>query len=191
MLYIIVGAIGFTLAHLFDLIALKNIPRLKPVIWALGSGLLAYSLAMICLSADKLVLPAWSTPLGWAVLVLSSVLFIHSLFISLPFHKTYVRDGVGDKLIKTRVYALVRHPGVIWFILLMLSLIPVSRSRLLLIATPAFISLDILLVIIQDKFVFGRMFDGYESYRQRTPMLLPNRRSISAFLRSWREAKSG
>jgi protein-S-isoprenylcysteine O-methyltransferase Ste14 len=98
---------------------------------------------------------------------------------------------VGDKLIKTRVYALVRHPGVIWFILLMLSLIPVSRSRLLLIATPAFISLDILLVIIQDKFVFGRMFDGYESYRQRTPMLLPNRRSISAFLRSWREAKSG
>jgi len=190
MLYIIIGAIGFTVVHIFDLVALKKVPRLKPVIWAVGSGLLIYALAMICLSPDKLVVPAWLTGVGWGVLVVSLSLLIYALFISLPFRKTYVDKGVGDRLIEKGFYSLVRHPGVIWFTLLMLSLIPVARSRLLLIAAPTFIALDILLVFIQDKFIFGRMFTGYDAYRQETPMLLPNRRSINIFLRFLRWVRS-
>jgi hypothetical protein len=72
----------------------------------------------------------------------------------------------------------------------MLSLIPISRSSLLLIAAPIFIGLDIALVVIQDKVIFGRMFAGYRNYRQETPMLLPNKRSFSAFLRYLRQVKS-
>ena len=189
MLYIAVGALGFTVIHLFDLVALKGVPRWKPVIWAAGSGLLIFALVKISLWPDKLLFPAWLVGLGWGVLAVSAGLLIHSLFISLPFRKTYVADGVGDGLVKTGFYALVRHPGVIWFTILMLALIPVSGSRLLLIAAPVFIALDILLVTIQDRFIFGRMFDGYASYRHRTPMLLPNRRSLNVFLRSLRKAE--
>ena len=190
MLYIAIGALGFTVIHLFDMVALKGVPRAKPVIWAAGSGLLIFALVKICLWPDKLLLPGWLNGLGWGVLSASAGLLIHSLFISLPFRKTYVADGVGDGLVKTGFYALVRHPGVIWFTLLMLSLIPVSGSRLSLIAAPVFIALDIILVVIQDKFVFNRMFKGYDDYRQETPMLLPSRRSVSAFLRSMRQVKS-
>lgn len=190
MLYIIIGAIGFVVVHLFDLVALKRIPRLKPVIWCIGSGLLIYSLVMICRYPVKIVLPAWSTWLGWGMLAVSASLLIHSLFISLPFRKTYVDTGVGDKLVKTGLYALVRHPGIMWFPLFMLSLIPISRSSLLLIAAPTFIALDIVLVVIQDRLIFGRMFHGYDSYRRETPMLLPNRKSLGAFLRSLRQVKS-
>ena len=190
MLYIIIGAIGFVVVHLFDLVALKRIPRLKPVIWCIGSGLLIYSLVMICRYPVKIMLPAWSTWLGWGMLAVSASLLIHSLFISLPFRKTYVDTGVGDKLVKTGLYALVRHPGIMWFPLFMLSLIPISRSSLLLIAAPTFIALDIVLVVIQDRLIFGRMFHGYDSYRLETPMLLPNRKSFGAFLRSLRQVKS-
>lgn len=190
MLYIIIGAIGFVVVHLFDLVALKRIPRLKPVIWCIGSGLLIYSLVMICRYPVKIVLPAWSTWLGWGMLAVSASLLIHSLFISLPFRKTYVDTGVGDKLVKTGLYALVRHPGIMWFPLFMLALIPISRSSLLLIAAPTFIALDIVLVVIQDRLIFGRMFHGYDSYRRETPMLLPNRKSLGAFLRSLRQVKS-
>jgi len=190
MIYIVIGTLGFVVIHLFDIVSLKRIPRAKPVTWALGSGLLIYSLVMICLAPDKLLLPSWLTWLGWAGLGVSLPLLVHSLFINLPFRRTYVATGVGDKLITTGVYALVRHPGVLWFSLFILSLIPVSRSSLLLVAAPVFILLDILLVVIQDKFVFGRMFDGYDSYRQETPMLLPNRRSVNAFLHSLGQAKS-
>ncbi len=188
MNYIALGSLGFLAIHVFDIVSIKRIPAAKPVTWIVGSGLLAYSVIMVCFTPDKLPLPIWSTWLGWALLSISFFLLIYSLFINLPFRKTYVATGVGDKLITTRLYALVRHPGVAWLILVMLSLILVSRSSLMLIASPIWILLDILLVAIQDKFFFGRMFEGYDTYRREAPMLVPNRRSISAFINSLKQA---
>jgi len=190
MVYIALGSLGFLVMHFFDIVSLKRIRGAKPCTWILGSGLLVYSLIMLCLRSDKLLLPGWSTWLGWALLSTSLLLLIYSLFINLPFRKTYVATGVGDKLITTRLYALVRHPGVHWFIVLMLSLVLVSGSKLLLIASPIWILLDILLVVIQDKFFLGRMFKEYDSYRQETPMLLPNKKSVSACMRTINQTRA-
>ena len=190
MFYVATGTLGFLVIHLFDIVSLKRIPGAKPFTWILGNSLLVYALTMACLQSDKLPLPMWSTWLGWALLSISLLLLIYSLFINLPFRKTYITTGVGDKLITTGLYTLVCHPGVHWFILLMLSLILVSKSSLLLIASPIWILLDILLVFIQDKFVFGKMFQGHGNYRQQTPMLVPNRRSIDAFVKSLKQVRA-
>lgn len=187
MIYITVGCLGFLVIHLFDIVSLRRLPGAKPVTWILGSGLLVYALVMVSLQSNKLPLPTWSTWLGWALLSISFLLLMYSLFINLPFRKTYIATGIGDRLITTGLYALVRHPGVHWFILVLLSLILVSRSSLLLIAAPIFIVLDIVLVILQDKFFFSRMFNGYDSYRQETPMLVPSRQSINAFINSLKQ----
>jgi len=188
MIYIASGSLGFLIIHVFDIVSLKRIPRIKPVTWLAGNGLLAYSVVMVYLAPDKLPLPIWSTWLGWALLLVSFSLLIYSLFINLPFRKTYVSTGVGNKLVTTGLYALVRHPWMHWLTLVMLSLILASRSSLMLIASPIWILLDILLVVIQDKFFFGKMFAGYDTYRRETPMLVPNRRSISAFINSLKQA---
>ena len=190
MIYIGLGVLGFLVIHFFDIVSLKRIPGAKPCTWILGSGLLAYSIIMVCLKSDKFLLSTWSTWLGWVLLSISLLLLMYSLFINLPFSKTYITTGVGNKLITTELYALVRHPGVHWFILIMLSLVLVSRSELLLIASPIWILLDILLVIIQDRFILGKMFDGYDSYRKKTPMLLPNRQSIRAYINYTRWARA-
>jgi len=191
MVYIAVGISGFIVGHLFDIVSLKRIPSgAKPGVWTVGSGLLGYSLIMLCLKSNTLPLPIWSTWLGWGLLTLSLFLLIYSLFINLPFRKTYIATGVGDKLITTGLYALVRHPGVIWFVLFMLSLILVSKSSLLLIAAPIFILLDVVLVIVQDKFFFIRMFDDYKRYQRETPMLVPNRRSVNAFMNSLKQSRA-
>lgn len=190
MTYIILGILGFLIIHFFDIVSLKRVSGAKPCTWILGSGLLVYSLIMLCLSSDKLLLSSWTTWLGWALLSISLILLLYSLFINLPFRKTYIASGVGAKLITTGLYALVRHPAVHWFILLMLSLVLVSQSKLLLIASPTWILLDILLVVIQDKFLLGRMFEGYDSYRQETPMLLPNKRSISTCIRTINQTRA-
>ena len=184
MIYIFTGILGFLIIHVFDIVSLKRIRVAKPLTWILGSGLLGYSFIMMSLAPDKLLLPLWSTWLGWGLLLLSAFLLVYSLFINLPFRKTYIATGVSDKLITTGLYALVRHPWIHWFILILLSLILVSRSSLLLIAAPIWILLNILLVVIQDRFFFGRMFAGYDRYRKETPMLLPNRKSISACIRT-------
>lgn len=190
MVNIVLGALGFFVIHSCDVVSLKRIPVAKPLVWILGSGLLVYSLIRICLTPSTLLLPIWSTWLGWALLSLSLFLFIYSLFINLPFRITYVFTGVGNKLITAGLYALVRHPGVHWFTLLMLSLILVSKSRLLLIAAPIFILLDVVLVVVQDRFFFVRMFKNYKSYQKETPMLVPNRRSINAFIQSLKQARA-
>ncbi len=187
MIYIAIGCLGFLLTHLFDIVSLKRLPGAKPFTWILGNGLLVYALVMVCLRSDKLPLPIWPIWLGWALLTTSLFLLAYSLFINLPFRKTYITTGVGDKLITTGLYALVRHPWIHWFILLLLSLILVSRSSLLLIASLIWILLNIVLIIVQDKFFFGRMFAGYDQYRKETPMLLPNRKSIGACIRTFNQ----
>ena len=190
MIYVAIGSVGFLVIQLFDVVSLKRIPWVKPVVWIVGSELIAYAVMMASIQPDKLTLPDWSTWLGWVLLPGAAFMLIFSLFVNLPFLKTYVSTGVGDKLIKTGLYALVRHPVIHGFVFLMLSLILVSQSRLLLIAAPIWILLDILVIVIEDKFLFGRMFDGYARYQQETPMLVPNKRSINAFINSLRHGKA-
>ena len=184
MIYIVLGSLGFIIIHFFDVVSLKRVAGVKLATYLLGSGLLVYSVIMICLSPDKLLLPVWATWLGWTLLSISLFLLIYSLFINLPFRKTYVAAGVGDELITTGLFALVRYPWIHCSALILLSLVLVSKSSLLLIASPIFILLNILLAVIQDKFFFGKMFTGYDRYRKETPMLVPNRKSISACIRT-------
>lgn len=182
MTLLAMGALGFAIIHLCDIVALRKVPWAKPVIWVVGGGLLVYATVAISLSEDKLALPGWLALAGWPLLIISLSSLVYSLFINLPFRNTYMAAGVGERLITSGLYALVRHPGVPWFVIVMLSLILVSGSRLWLAAAPVWIALDILLVVIQDRLFFGRMFPGYDSYRRQTPMLVPNRKSISTFL---------
>ena len=190
MTYIALGTIGFLIIHLFDFVSLRRIRLAKPLTWGVGSILLGYSVVMASLTGSRLLLPTWSIWLGWLLLAVSLSLLIYSLFINLPFRKTYITAGVSERLITTSLYALVRHPGVYGFILLMLSLVLVSGSSLMLIAAPTWIFLDILLVVIQDRFFFGRMFPEYSRYRQETPMLLPNKKSVVTFISHLRQAKA-
>ncbi len=190
MINILVGISGALIIHIVDIVSLKKIPLLKPLIWIIGISMGLYSIIKLCLSSDKLSLPVWSTASGWVLLVVSVSIFLSALFINLPFRKTYIETGVGDKLIKTGLYSLARHPGAMWFILVMASLVLISQSKLMLIAAPIFMVMNTLLVIIQDKVFFTKMFEGYDQYQKETPMLLPNRRSINVFFRSLRQPKT-
>jgi len=190
MAYIVLGGFGLLMTHFFDVVALKRVPWAKAGTWIVGSGLLVYSLTMLSLKSDALPLPVWSTWLGWGFFPVSLFLLVYSLFVNLPFRETYIANGVGNKLVTSGLYTLVRHPWVHWFTLILLSLVLVTKSSLLLIAAPIFILLNILLVIIQDKFLFSKMFHGYDSYRQETPMFLPSRKSLNAFISYLRQSRA-
>jgi len=116
--------------------------------------------------------------LGWPLLLVS-------LFLEIPFRQTDAADGVGDTLVKTGTYALVRHPGVLWLALFLASLILVSRSRLLLVAAPVWLFMDVLYVWVQECSYFTKMFPGYEQYQRETPMLIPNGESIAQCIRTF------
>lgn len=190
MTYIIVGCLGFLTIHLADIFSLRKVPGAKPLSWLIGVGLLVYAITMLSLAPGKLPLPEWLTWPGAALLALSFWLLVYSLFVNLPFNKTYVATGSSNRLITSGLYALVRHPGLHWFVMVLAALVLVSRSEMMLVAAPIFAAIDVALVLVQDRFIFGRMFEDYPRYRRTTPMLVPNRRSLNAFINSFKAARA-
>jgi len=182
--YITLGALGFVVAPLFEVFSLKGVGWLKHGVGALALGLVSYATVVVCLSAERLHLPGWVDPVGWVLLAVALLLLVYSLFIDIPAHESYVGVSTGRVPVKTGTYALVRHPAVLWYGLLLVSLILVSKARLLLIAAPVWFLMDVLYVVVQDRFLFAKMFVGYDAYRRETPMLIPTKRSVSACLRS-------
>ena len=146
MKHILLGVLAFLVAFFFDLAALKRIPYLKQIIGLAAVLLFGYSLVMVTLHPVKLQIPFLLSYAGWPFLIISAFLLVYSLFLEIPFRQTYAADGVGDRLVKTGTYALVRHPGVLWLALFLLALVLVSRSKLLLIGTPVWLFMDVLYV---------------------------------------------
>jgi protein-S-isoprenylcysteine O-methyltransferase Ste14 len=192
MIYIVIGILGFLAMNFFDLVSLKRVPfGIKPFLWTAGCGLLLYSVIKMCFESNTLAISNWLSWVGWGLLLISLFMITLALFVNLPFRKTYVETGVGDKLVKTGLYALVRHPGVYWVASFFFSLVLISKSSLMLIAAPIFVFLNTTHVILQDKYFFVKMFDGYDRYQKETPMLVPNRRSIKAFINSLKKSRGG
>jgi len=185
--YILLGSLAFLIAFFFDFAALKGIAYLKQAIGLVFVSLFSFALLMVCLKAERFPLPPWLSWASWPLLILSTCLLVYSIFLEIPLKQTYAMNGVGDQLVKTGTYALVRHPGVLWFGLLLLALVAISRSKLLLIAAPLWFLLDVLWVWIQERFYFNQMFPGYEQYKRETPMLIPTRESIVKCVKTLRQ----
>jgi protein-S-isoprenylcysteine O-methyltransferase Ste14 len=122
------------------------------------------------------------------IAVIFLVLLIYSLFFALPFHKTYLETNKKTKVYKDGVYALCRHPGVLWFIGFYFFLGLAFMSALLLMATAVFGFLNILYVIFQDRWTFPRCFQDYKQYIKETPFIIPNQNSLKSCLATlWKE----
>ena len=188
---IALGCLAFVVVSLSDLAALKDVPHAKQGIGLVSVLLFFLSFVLVSATGPRLPLPPCLSWAGWPLLVTSLFLLIYSLFIEIPFQQTYVTAGVGDRLVTTGTYALTRHPGVLWLGLFLLALLAVSRSRLLSIAAPLWFALDVLLVWIQDRFYFPRMFPGYPQYQHETPMLIPTGKSITRCVKTLRPARRG
>ena len=89
-------------------------------------------------------------------------------------------------LIDTGMFALCRHPGVLWLGLVYLALWGLLGGSALLWAFMLFFALDVLYVLWQDIWLFPRSIAGYAAYRQRTPFLVPTPRSVRAGIASFR-----
>lgn len=183
MAYIGLGALAFLTAGLFELASLRRIPYLKQVSGVVVILLFTYALVRAALHPEKLLVPGWLSAAGWLLAALFTFLLIYSLFLEIPFRKTYADEGASEELVKTGTYALVRHPGVLWLTGLLIALVLASRSRLLLLAVPVWVLMDVLYVWVQDRYIFRQQFVGYGQYQKETPMLVPTPASIG---RCWR-----
>ncbi len=186
MWILLVGVIGFLLFFLYDILQILDSQKAKGAMFTLGMLLLFFSsFGLILLRCQKngfafrpiLLLPA-------LFVILFFVLLIHSLFFALPAD-TYQQVEGERTLVSNGVYALCRHPGVLWFTGLYLSLWFFFGGGLLLSAAILYSLLNLAYASMQDVWVFPKQFGGYAEYRKQTPFLIPNPRSIRACFDTW------
>lgn len=102
---------------------------------------------------------------------------IYTLFFALPFEGTYVEQE-KLKVYDQGVYALCRHPGILWFFGFYIFLAAALASIELGLAAILFSTMNLLYAWIQDKLIFPRTLSGYEAYQKKVPFLIPDKASF-------------
>lgn len=129
----------------------------------------------------------WSTHPARTIVCCAAALFflgllIYTLFFALPFDKTYVDPVRKRSVCQSGMYALCRHPGVIWFILFYAALYGAAPEREVLWGGVLLCASDLVYIVVQDLWTFPRTFCDYEDYRKSVPFLIPTLHSIR---RAW------
>ena len=145
-------------------------------------------MVMVFLNTSRFILPGWLTFVRWGFLPLASMLLFYTLVLEIPFRRTLVGRTSSTDMVTTGTYALIRHPAVLWYLLIPASMLLATRSKVLLVAMPVCLAMDMVSVLLQERFSLARNFPVYATYKWTTPFLIPNRRSLAAFLRSFRLA---
>ena len=121
----------------------------------------------------------------WDILLLSvGALFfaalIYALFFALPFKETYADQQTGNHVYDRGVYALCRHPGILFFFGMYLCTGLAALPGPMLIHNLVFSLLNTGYAWFQDRITFPKTFCDYADYQKRIPFLIPTPASIRA-----------
>ena len=178
MPYALLGAACFAPLYLFDRLKLSGRGRGAGFWFLLGClGIFAASAGAFFSGEPRFLLPFPGRLLAGILTLVCAAGLSWALFFALPFSGTYVGQQQST-VVDSGLYALCRHPGVLWFAGLYGCLwaaagVPLWEAAL-------YSGLNVLLVIFEDRCVFPARLEGYGAYQASTPFLLPNRRSIRA-----------
>ncbi|MFT4143361.1 MAG: hypothetical protein QM644_02810 [Mobilitalea sp.] len=180
MIFILIGIIGFLLLVVYDINSIIFKVKLLYSCFFVGSVLIiAATIGIVFTQLHKVLLEPFRMGVFGAISFLFFVLLIYTLFFALPFQNTYIETKQkGQTLQQEGIYAICRHPGVLWFIGFYLFLGLALMLPLLILAAFIFSFLNVLYIVVQDRWTFVRTFEGYEQYKKNTPFLIPNKESI-------------
>lgn len=180
---IILGTAGFLLYFVYDINSITWKNSVMQKFFAIGSVCVVGSAVWVLWESlsEKAVHLVCCAFFGAGSLVFLGLL-IYTLFFALPFDETYLK-GSKERLAYTEgIYSLCRHPGVLWFAGAYLCFWGMSGDLDRGIYFGLMIFWNYLYIIVQDLWIFPVTFTNYEDYKRNTPFLLPNRRSINAYL---------
>lgn len=200
MINVIWGVLGFCLFGLYDVNSV--IWKIKAIHSSFAAGCILLVIGSAGLGYEAL---AAGGPAGVCDYILISLgilnmfLLIYTLFFALPFEETYCsREGKKDGICRVEeksnvcdrgVYALCRHPGVLWFFFFFFFCGLALHSKLFFTGGLIFSACNLGYVIFQDIWTFPKTFSDYEEYKKKTPFLIPDWKSIKACMASFAEGR--
>lgn len=179
MIPVLLGGFSFPLFIAYDLLGLYRIKG-RFVLFFIGGVLLGGATLVLIFQSNLFRMTPLPPALFGTVSILNIlflILLFYTLFFAIPFRGTYL-STTQPQAITTGMYALCRHPGVLWLsgFYGCLALLLYTPSGLL--AFLLYTVLDVLYVLFQDRWLFPKSLKDYETYQKNTPFLIPNKSSI-------------
>lgn len=182
----VMGTIGFLCYFLYDLNSIKDNRPLLRKFFGVGTAFVAAATAGIFWEGREcLVWSSLNVWIGGIVGVLMLALLVYTLFFALPFQKTYVEESQKRLAYTEGVYALCRHPGVLWYAGFYLSAAGMIGTYQALSDGVFLILWNVAYIILQDIKVFPETFTNYKEYQMLTPFLIPSGKSIRRCVETW------
>lgn len=180
MYYIFVGICGYLCFYTGELLSVRMENVFPTILFVAGCIMNTVSTVYLCIYDSPLFFFHGSIVITVLTGIISGIFFfllIYSLFFAFPADEAYLKFG-KKKVCDTGLYALCRHPGVLFLSLFYLFLWLSAGKLGVFAAFAVFTTLDVVYVLIQDFITFPRIFDGYENYRKTTPFLIPGVGSV-------------
>lgn len=188
MFAIWLGVLGFLCYFLYDINSVGRIAGWMNRLFMIGTILIVAATSVLFWKRRSVLFQTPMDLLWMACGVFFLCLLIYTLFFALPFDETYVKESRYRKAYTEGVYALCRHPGVLWFAGMYLFAALLWKSLEGMIFFVVMVILNICYIIFQDYYSFPKTFSNYREYQRSTPFLIPNRKSIQQCRNSKRGA---
>jgi protein-S-isoprenylcysteine O-methyltransferase Ste14 len=183
MIYIYTGCLAFMFFCIFDLNKIKFRKKSINLSFAAGIVLLAAATLGILLKESSGFDVSLLNKLFFGALSITSLsMMLFSLFAALPCSETYMELKQENNVVDQGIYALCRHPGVIWFFFFYLFLWLASGKTMMLWAGIIWTTMDIIYVYIEDRWFFPAAINGYDKYKNEVPFIIPTPASIKRCL---------
>lgn len=191
MIYEVIGIAAFAVFWIYDVnsviwknkIAEKSFFAGSVMILAAGIGTVYNALSS---DGYLIVFPAGIRITACFAGIIFTALLVYTLFFAIPFKDTYVYGGNEERrtVCRSGVYAMCRHPGILWFAGVFICLCIVFTEKNMVIFSITVCLLNMLYAAFQDKWTFIHTFSDYESYKTETPFLVPRISDIAEGLKT-------
>ncbi len=172
------GLAGFVLMFCFDWLTATRPGAARGLLGLAGLALVAAATGILFILGSEARRLESAGGIVFSLLGLAFfALLAWSLFFELP-KETYAGKDPRHLVVDTGTWALCRHPGVLWFAFGYAFLALASGSAGFALAALVWTAADIAYVILQERYIFGKIFADYGRYASTTPMLIPTRASI-------------
>lgn len=178
MLSFSVGTIGFLAVAAYDLAQVYRRKRAAIALSIIGYLGVAASIGFLAFSDS----PANTS---FSLLLLKIIfatgfflLLLYSVIIEIPLILRHAKPAPKGAryVVAEGTYRLVRHPGFLWFTLMWVSIILIYLNPFITVDGLCLVALDFLLIVLEDRFFFPRIFTNYGWYKKHIPFLLPRLR---------------